>query len=38
VGIFAEKSIAQGIELTDVSALYLRSPDVSPSAGKRVSG
>lgn len=38
VGSFAEKSISAGFELTDVSALYLRSPDVSPTAGKRVSG
>ena len=38
VGSFCEKSIAAGFALSDVSALYLRSPDVTPSAGKRVSG
>lgn len=29
---------AQNLDLTDTSALYLRSPDVTPSAGKRVTG
>lgn len=38
VGSLAEKSIEAGFALTDVSALYLRSPDVTPSVGKRVSG
>lgn len=38
VGLYAEMAIAAGLELEDVSALYLRSPDVTPSTGKRVSG
>lgn len=38
VGLYAEYAIAQGIDLSDTSALYLRSPDVSPSPGKKVSG
>ena len=37
-GIFAEKALGAGIDLSDASALYLRSPDVTPSPGKRVSG
>ncbi len=38
VGIYAEHALALGIDLSDTSALYLRSPDVSPSPGKKVSG
>lgn len=38
VGRYAEYALAQGIDLSDTSALYLRSPDVSPSPGKKVSG
>lgn len=38
VGIYAEKALATGLDMSEVSALYLRSPDVTPSAGKRVSG
>lgn len=38
VGSLAEKSIEAGFALSDVSALYLRSADVTPSVGKRVSG
>lgn len=38
VGSLAERSIEAGFALSDVSALYLRSPDVTPSVGKRVSG
>jgi tRNA A37 threonylcarbamoyladenosine modification protein TsaB len=38
VGKFALWAIASGVDLSDTSALYLRSPDVAPSAGKRVSG
>lgn len=38
LGLYAEFALAKGIDLSDVSALYLRSPDVSPSAGKKVSG
>lgn len=38
VGIFAEKAINAGVDLSDATALYLRSPDVTPSPGKRVSG
>ena len=38
LGLFALDQIAQGQDLSDLSALYLRSPDVSPSPGKKVSG
>ncbi|HEY7796947.1 MAG TPA: tRNA (adenosine(37)-N6)-threonylcarbamoyltransferase complex dimerization subunit type 1 TsaB [Microbacteriaceae bacterium] len=38
VGIYAEKAIRAGVDLSDTTALYLRSPDVTPSTGKRVSG
>jgi tRNA threonylcarbamoyladenosine biosynthesis protein TsaB len=38
VGRFAIKALGQGIDLSDVGALYLRSADVSPSKGKRVTG
>ncbi len=38
VGIYAEYALSIGLDLSDTSALYLRSPDVSPSAGKKVSG
>ena len=37
VGRFAISALASGVDLSDVSALYLRSADVSPSKGKRVS-
>jgi tRNA threonylcarbamoyl adenosine modification protein YeaZ len=38
VGLFAEYALDKGVDLSDTSALYLRSPDVSPSPGKKVSG
>ncbi len=38
VGKYALWANSVGIDLSDASALYLRSPDVAPSAGKRVSG
>ena len=38
IGAFAVSALANGIDLSDVSALYLRSADVSPSKGKRVTG
>lgn len=38
VGLYAEHALKLGIDLSDTSALYLRSPDVSPSPGKKVSG
>ena len=38
VGQYAIWASQQGLDLSDTSALYLRSPDVAPSAGKRVSG
>ena len=38
IGAYAKAAIASGVDLTDLSALYLRSPDVTPSAGKKVSG
>lgn len=38
VGLFALHQISKGADLSDLSALYLRSPDVSPSPGKKVSG
>ncbi len=38
IGAYAQEAIASGVDLSDLSALYLRSPDVTPSAGKKVSG
>lgn len=38
VGRFAANALSLGVDLSDTSALYLRSPDVTPSKGKRVSG
>jgi hypothetical protein len=38
VGLYALDQIAKGHDLSDLSALYLRSPDVSPSPGKKVTG
>ena len=38
VGEYAKFAIATGLDISDLSAIYLRSPDVSPSAGKKVSG
>jgi tRNA threonylcarbamoyladenosine biosynthesis protein TsaB len=38
VGQYAIAALAKGVDLSDVSALYLRSADVTPSKGKRVSG
>ena len=38
VGKYAIWANALGLDLSDSSALYLRSPDVAPSAGKRVTG
>jgi tRNA threonylcarbamoyl adenosine modification protein YeaZ len=38
VGRYALWAKASGVDLSDSSALYLRSPDVAPSAGKRVTG
>ena len=38
VGRYALWAQSSGIDLSDSSALYLRSPDVAPSAGKRVTG
>ncbi len=38
VGEYAGFAVASGLDLSDLSALYLRSPDVTPSAGKKVSG
>jgi tRNA A37 threonylcarbamoyladenosine modification protein TsaB len=38
IGIYALSQLSQGADLTDVSALYLRSPDVRPSPPKKVSG
>ena len=38
IGDYAEAAITSGVDLSDLSALYLRSPDVTPSAGKKVSG
>jgi tRNA A37 threonylcarbamoyladenosine modification protein TsaB len=38
VGQYAHRALDEGIDLSDVSALYLRSPDVAPSPGKKVSG
>jgi tRNA threonylcarbamoyladenosine biosynthesis protein TsaB len=38
IGQYALWAIEQGLDLSDVTAIYLRSPDVSPSSGKRVTG
>ncbi len=38
IGEFAVSEIFAGGDLSDLSALYLRSPDVTPSPGKKVSG
>lgn len=38
VGKYVQFALDNGIDLSDLSALYLRSPDVAPSAGKRVTG
>ena len=38
VGRYAIWAQASSLDLSDSSALYLRSPDVAPSAGKRVTG
>jgi tRNA threonylcarbamoyladenosine biosynthesis protein TsaB len=38
VGQYAISALARGVDLSEVSALYLRSADVTPSKGKRVSG
>jgi tRNA threonylcarbamoyladenosine biosynthesis protein TsaB len=36
IGHYALRALAAGLNITDSTALYLRSPDVTPSAGKRV--
>lgn len=38
VGRYALSALANGVDLSDYSAIYLRSADVTPSKGKRVSG
>lgn len=38
IGRYTASALANGIDLSDTSALYLRSADVSVSKGKRVSG
>ena len=38
IGMYAEKAIEAGVDLSDATALYLRSPDVTPSTKKRVTG
>lgn len=38
IGEFALYALNQGHDISDLSALYLRSPDVTPSSGKKVSG
>jgi len=38
VGRFAQSAIESGVDLSETAAIYLRSPDVTPSKGKRVSG
>lgn len=37
VGEYAQAALANKVDLSDLSALYLRSPDVTLSAGKKVS-
>lgn len=36
IGQYAHRAQTAGLDLSDTRALYLRSPDVTPSAGKRV--
>jgi tRNA A37 threonylcarbamoyladenosine modification protein TsaB len=38
VGRYALWALEKGIDLSETGAIYLRSPDVTPSRGKRVSG
>ena len=38
VGSYAIWALEKGIDLSETGAVYLRSPDVTPSPGKRVSG
>lgn len=38
VGRYALWALEKGIDLSETGAIYLRSPDVTPSPGKRVSG
>jgi tRNA threonylcarbamoyl adenosine modification protein YeaZ len=38
IGLFTLDQLSKGLDLSDVSALYLRSPDVRPSPPKKVSG
>ena len=38
VGRYAVWALENGIDLSETGAIYLRSPDVTPSSGKRVSG
>ncbi|MEK9577930.1 MAG: tRNA (adenosine(37)-N6)-threonylcarbamoyltransferase complex dimerization subunit type 1 TsaB [Aquiluna sp.] len=38
VGTFAVQALSAGMDLGETDAIYLRSPDVTPSKGKRVSG
>lgn len=38
IGRYAIWAKEQGLDLSDFTALYLRSPDVAPSTGKRVTG
>ena len=38
IGQYVKKALQLGADLSDLSALYLRSPDVTPSPGKKVSG
>ena len=38
IGNYVEFALQNGKDLSELSALYLRSPDANPSAGKRVSG
>ena len=38
VGRYAMWALSEGIDLSQTSAIYLRSPDVTPSQGKRVTG
>lgn len=38
VGSLALSALKDGIDISDVTPIYLRSPDVTPSPGKKVSG
>lgn len=38
IGYYAAAAIKAGVDLSDTGAMYLRSPDVMPSPGKKVSG